>query len=106
QEVVEGLMVGVGDQVAGAFPTLEVASRAGPGRALHLALPLEEFLVDWRGMEAVLAKHPLGGPELGLDVLASHEDFLGIDGRVAVGRRDDEAVDIKGREKSEKRVDL
>src|SRR5204863_4239402 len=57
QEVREARMVDVGDQVARALPPLDVASRGGPGGALHLALPLEEFLIDRRGVEAVLAEH-------------------------------------------------
>src|SRR5258705_2293893 len=49
QEVVEGLVVDVGDQVAGALPALDVPGRVPPGRARHLALALEELQVDGRG---------------------------------------------------------
>ena len=36
----EEVVVGVGDQVAGAFPSFDVAGRAGPGCAFHLGASL------------------------------------------------------------------
>src|SRR5262245_42856773 len=62
QEVGEGLMVPIGDEIARAFPAHQIAGRAGPGCALHLlAFALEELLVDGRRLEAVLAEHGFRG---------------------------------------------
>ena len=97
-QVVERLVVDVGDQVARALPALDVAGRVAPGGAGQLALALEELQVDRRGVELVLLEHRLGRAELGADVVAGHEDLLrSSHGRVAVAGRDHEAVDAERR---------
>ena len=106
QEVVERRVVDVGDQVARALPALDVPGRVAPGRARHLALALEELEVDRRGVELVLAEHRVGGAELGADVVAGHEDLLGVDRGVAVAGRDHEAVDVERGQVGEQLVEL
>src|SRR5439155_26043751 len=69
------LMMLIGDQVARAFPSLDVAGGIPPSRARQLPLAAEEFEIHRRRRHAVLLQELLGFLELGSDVLARQEDY-------------------------------
>src|SRR5262245_25830472 len=104
QQLLKRRMMRVGDQVAGAFPALDVASRVAPSGAFELALAGQELEVDWRRSQLVLPEQPLHLLELGPDVIPCHEDLGGargigfVDGGVTVSRREHEAVNAKPRQ--------
>jgi len=96
-------MVGVGDQVAGAFPAADVARRVGPGRTLQLALAAEEVEVDRRGHQAESRQERADLAEAGVDLVAGEEEPLRLGARlghrlVAIGGREHEAAHAQVRQ--------
>src|SRR6516164_10526222 len=88
----EGCMMLIGDQIARAFPTANIASRVTPRGARKLTFAAQEFQVDGRCRQFVFAKKLLSFLELGPDVVAG-EEYLGgplgvrlLNRRIAVGR--------------------
>src|SRR5437879_4955079 len=74
-EAAKGIMMLVSDQVARAFPTLQIAGRVAPSGAGQLALAAEKLQVNRRGRHAIFPQELLGFLELGPNVLARQENL-------------------------------
>ena len=94
QERLIGREDAVGEQVAGAFPTVRVARHRAPWRARELAVAGEEVLVDGarQPLVAVPAHAVADLAELLLVLVARHGQVR-VDLRVLVAGGDEHAVD-------------
>src|SRR5579862_210868 len=101
-EVFEIVVVRVGHQVTGAFPTARIVSGIAPGGAHQLALAAEIFHVDGRSDDVVALEQLVSLAELLANFIARHEDFLGHYRSVGIGRRKHVAIDAECLEISEK----
>ena len=106
-QIAIGLVVRVGDQIAGAFPAAQVAGRIGPGGAAQVPFAAEELQVYRRGVQAKAGQQFFGLAKFLMHVVAGHENLgssrgiRALHGRVAIGRREHEAIDPQFREKGE-----
>src|SRR6266566_4517619 len=107
---------GVGHEIAGRFPTHQVASRNGPGRTSQIAMAGEKLKIDRRAKKSV-AVHPLYHPGEFLDCrFAGEEEILGLQIEpfhhvffgciIIVARRDSMAVNAEISEEVEHLLDL
>src|SRR5579862_522693 len=101
-EVFEIVVMRVGHQVTGAFPTARIVSGIAPGGAHQLALAAEIFHVDGRSDDVVALEQLVSLAELLANFIARHEDFLGHYRSVGIGRRKHVAIDAECLEISEK----
>src|ERR1035437_7375694 len=105
-EIFEGLVVAVGDQIAGAFPALDVIGRVAPGGAGQVALALEELQVDGGLADGEALGQAIDVLEFFVDVVAGEENFAIVDRAIAVCRRDLVAVHTERFEIKEQLLDF
>src|SRR3972149_8491194 len=85
-ELVECLVVGIGDEVAGSLPALGVEIGVPPGGALQLPLSLEIAQVHGRAEEAVPLRQLPDALELLVSLPLLQEDVPTLQDRVLISR--------------------
>src|SRR5215831_10628314 len=94
-QLLERLVMGVGNEVAGTLPAHYVVSRVTPGRARQLAFPREELRITWGVENPEPFRELVHIAELLSDIVAGHEDFAVVYRRIAIGRRNGVALHVE-----------